>query len=57
MIHRTGRQRGTVTDPPIPLRALSLRAGVQSTTTPLIAAHGEVGPTIAPSRVKAASCV
>ena len=29
---------------PIRLRALSLGAGVQSTTMALLAAHGEVGP-------------
>ncbi|HEY9211591.1 MAG TPA: hypothetical protein VIQ29_01920 [Ancylobacter sp.] len=32
------------TNPPEPLRVLSLGAGVQSTTLALMAAHGEVGP-------------
>jgi len=47
MLHAPIRA-GTVTGPPIRLRAQSLGAGGQSTTMALMAAHGEVGPMIAP---------
>ncbi len=35
---------GEGTEPSLRLRALSLGAGVQSTTLALMAAHGEIGP-------------